>query len=331
MYNLTDMALSAGVLVISLDFELHWGVRDKRSVASYRENLLGVRQAVPAMLELFAAYDIAATWATVGFLLFDSKAELLAHLPERLPYYQEHGLNPYPFLSSIGENEREDPFHFAPSLVRRIAQAPKQELGSHTLSHFYCLEPGQDRLMFHDDLKAAIDVAREKLGEAPRSIVFPRNQFNAGYLEVCRELGFSAYRGNPGSWLYAPRPEKAESMLRRAGRLMDAYFPFVDDLSYDHAVASGALRNVPASRFLRPYQLETQRLEPLRKRRIARELESAARNNRMYHLWWHPHNFGLNLSENLELLRSILNEFRRLRDQFGMKSSTMVEAAAMFS
>jgi hypothetical protein len=35
-----------GALVISLDFELHWGVRDKRSVASYRENLLGARRAV---------------------------------------------------------------------------------------------------------------------------------------------------------------------------------------------------------------------------------------------------------------------------------------------
>lgn len=44
---------NSGGFVISLDFELHWGVRDHRSVDEYRPNLLGVRQALPAMLELF--------------------------------------------------------------------------------------------------------------------------------------------------------------------------------------------------------------------------------------------------------------------------------------
>src|SRR5262245_13071649 len=58
-----------GALVISLDFELHWGVRDKRPVdGSYRENLLGAREAIPRMLDLFEEFGIAATWATVGFL-----------------------------------------------------------------------------------------------------------------------------------------------------------------------------------------------------------------------------------------------------------------------
>ena len=58
-----------GALVISLDFELHWGVRDKRPVdGPYRENLLGAREAIPQMLDLFEEFGVAATWATVGFL-----------------------------------------------------------------------------------------------------------------------------------------------------------------------------------------------------------------------------------------------------------------------
>ena len=58
-----------GALVISLDFELHWGVRDKRPVdGPYRENLLGAREAIPRMLDLFEEFGVAATWATVGFL-----------------------------------------------------------------------------------------------------------------------------------------------------------------------------------------------------------------------------------------------------------------------
>ena len=35
-----------GALVISLDFELLWGVRDKRTIADYGPNILGVRKAV---------------------------------------------------------------------------------------------------------------------------------------------------------------------------------------------------------------------------------------------------------------------------------------------
>jgi len=51
-----------GALVISLDFELHWGVRDRLSAEGpYRANLLGARAAVPRMLALFEKYGVAVT------------------------------------------------------------------------------------------------------------------------------------------------------------------------------------------------------------------------------------------------------------------------------
>ncbi len=72
-----------GAFVISLDFEIHWGVRDyKPADGDYRQYLLGERQSVPAMLELFREFDVAATWATVGFLFANSKAELEKFKPE---------------------------------------------------------------------------------------------------------------------------------------------------------------------------------------------------------------------------------------------------------
>ena len=43
----------AGNFVISLDFELMWGVRDHATRESYGRNVLGGRQAIPAMLDLF--------------------------------------------------------------------------------------------------------------------------------------------------------------------------------------------------------------------------------------------------------------------------------------
>jgi len=50
-----------GSFLISLDFELFWGMRDKTSIRSYGPNILGVRAAIPAMLELFRRYQVRAT------------------------------------------------------------------------------------------------------------------------------------------------------------------------------------------------------------------------------------------------------------------------------
>jgi hypothetical protein len=81
--------------VISLDFELLWGVRDnKLSISNYGKNILGVRQAIPAMLNMFRKYHVHATWATVGLLLFDNKKELLEYLPERRPKYANRSFDP---------------------------------------------------------------------------------------------------------------------------------------------------------------------------------------------------------------------------------------------
>jgi len=47
----------------------------------------------------------------------------------------------------------------------------------------------------------------------------------------------------------------------------------------------------------------------------------------VFHLWWHPHNFGVNLVENIALLREILEHFRKLHSEYGMMSSAMAEWA----
>src|SRR5579862_802407 len=63
-----------GAFVLSLDFELHWGVRDHEPLnGPYRPNLLGAREAIPRLLEMFKRYEISGTWAIVGFLFAESR------------------------------------------------------------------------------------------------------------------------------------------------------------------------------------------------------------------------------------------------------------------
>ena len=320
---------SPGIFTISLDFELYWGTRDHRTLASYGSNILGCQTAIPAMLELFEEFEIHATWAVVGFVLFADKEDLGSYVPKVVPEYAEARLNPYPAIDEIGRGDRVREYFFAPELVARIRATPFQELGTHTFSHYYCLEEGQTPAAFEADLTAAREATRAKFGSEVQSLVFPRNQFNARYLELCRRAGIRAYRGNQRSWVYEPKKGAEETKLRRAIRLVDSYINLTGHHGHRVSGAPAQPIDVPASRFLRPWSRSLRLLEPLRLRRIEHDLAHCARHGLLYHLWWHPDNFGANTRENVRFLRGILERFRSLREEHGMRSLTMGEVAEL--
>lgn len=312
-------------LVISLDFELHWGMRDLGWGPDTRAQLIGARAAVPRMLQLFETHQVAATWATVGFLFAETRDEMLALQPEVRPDYANPALLPYE--ERIGENEEEDPYHFAPSLVRTIGSYPGQEIGTHTFSHYYCLDPGHDRESFRADLTSAVEIARRRSVQL-RSICFPRNQHNPLFEDVLLELGLTCYRGNRESWMYRPSPWSTyTSPHRRAGRLLDAYVPLSRSRSqqWDTLQGSRGLCNVRASAYLRPYSPRLRRFDLRRLGRIAAELEATAIQRGVYHLWWHPEDFGTYTEKNLDCLQEVLGVFTKMRDKYGMQSMSMSE------
>ena len=57
-----------GTLIVSLDFELFWGMLDVCPLEEYQSHVLGGRKTIPQLLTLFQKYGIHATWAAVGFL-----------------------------------------------------------------------------------------------------------------------------------------------------------------------------------------------------------------------------------------------------------------------
>lgn len=316
--------MKCGKFVISLDFELIWGVRDKRTIQSYGENLRGVHQAIPRLLNLFDQYKIKGTFATVGFLFFETKAELLANTPKKIPAYTNVELSPYEgHFNLLGENYKEDVYHFAPQLINEIKKHPEQEISTHTFSHYYCLENGQTQEDFKADLDAALQIA-EKKGITITSIVFPRNQFNEEYIKIIKELGLISYRGNENCWLYKAKKGEQESSFRRALRLIDAYFNISGHNCYsDDFLISKFPMDIPSSRFLRPYSKSLKTLEGFRLRRILSGMTFAAKHNQTYHLWWHPHNFGTNQNENFSFLEKILEHYQFLNHNYGFKSITM--------
>ena len=310
-----------GSLVISLDFELRWGTRDREKPASAAQ-LLNSRDVVCRLLDLFEAAEISATWATVGLLFAESREEINRFAPQLLPTYEQARLNPY--AEKVGSGEDDDPLHFAPSLIRRIQACPGQEIGTHTFSHYYCCEPGQTRAQFEADLQSAIRIARAR-GTRLESIVFPRNQVNRELIPVLARHGIQSFRGTARSWLHEAssfacqrRPHK------RALRLADAYFRIAGDdvVAWPSEPAEGVFE-LHASRYFRPYTPSLGLLAGRALRRIKDAMDLAASTGRVYHIWFHPEDFGCYPNENLTLFSEVIQHFRQLREEYGMSSLSM--------
>lgn len=319
----SDRSTRTSVFTISLDFELYWGVRDAVPLERYRENLEGVHRVVPEMLKIFAENEIHATWATVGFLFFEDAADLKRHLPDRKPGYRNTSLSPYPYLESA--DYLTPVHHFAPGLIDLVRRTPGQEIGTHTFCHYYCLEAGQTVDDFEADLIAALAVARRH-GDTIRSLVFPRNQSNPDYLNVAAKHGIRCVRGNESNWIYEASDAKGQHPVRRIFRLADAYLNLTGHHTHEITPAGSSLPcDFPASRFLRPYSKRLAWADGLRLRRITRAMTSAAQHGRMFHLWWHPHNFGIHQERNLAFLGRIIDHYNHLKSRHGMISLNMGE------
>jgi len=309
-----------GIFTISLDFELFWGVRDHRTLESYGENIRNVHHVVPKLLELFSKYNVHCTWATVGFLFFNEKKEMTCYLPTEQPTYKKKEYDPYSYLE---QNELEKIYHFAPALIEQIKRTPGQEIGTHTFSHFYTLEKNTTIGQFQSDLRAAIAIAKEK-GIEIKSIVFPRNQYSDEHINACLEEGIKIYRGNASSGIYRPTSRENENLFRKGTRFADTYINITGH--HCHAIpAASEIMNIPASQFLRPYNPKFKILDGLKLERIKQGIKFAAKHALIYHLWWHPHNFGKYMDENFKFLEQVLKFYHQLNREEKIESQNMLE------
>jgi peptidoglycan/xylan/chitin deacetylase (PgdA/CDA1 family) len=308
--------------VISLDFELHWGVRDHSAPqAGVADSLIASRDMVTTLAELFVQRHIRATWATVGLLFASTADEAGRHMPALRPTYDRPELDPYG--EPIGRDEHDDPLHLAGSLVDQLCGLEGQEVASHTFSHFYCLEDGPDESAFGADLRAAQEAASAR-GLRLKSLVLPRNQWRDDYASIVLATGFECIRGPQPGWANRSRRGEDTSLGVRAARLATTYAgPALHTFGWDQVAEPSGLCNIPASTFLRPLSPRTRSLESRQYHRIVAGLRDAARQGRILHLWWHPQNFVTDPQANLALLARVLDELDRLRETEGMRSLSM--------
>ncbi|NBU81357.1 MAG: polysaccharide deacetylase [Flavobacteriaceae bacterium] len=314
--------MKKGTLVISLDFELVWGLFDHiiiQDKITYFENTLKV---IPRLLSTFEKNNIHVTWATVGMLFNENWEEWYANIPVDKPTYENHKLNPYHYGEQHSKSGL-DRFFFAPQLIKAIQSVKGQEIGSHTYSHYYCLEKGQTQAQFDADLQKAVAIAN-KFSIKMESLVFPRNQFNETYLEVCQKNQIKTVRINPTFWYW--NANIPDTIFTKLARTSDAYLPLSKKSYKADSIQPSPVVGQAASRFLRPQHSQTF-LNTARVHRIKNEIIQAAKNGEVYHLWWHPHNFGIDPEGAMKALHDIIQVFQQCQQTYGMESLTMRELA----
>lgn len=312
--------------VISIDFEKMWGVFDKRSIKSYGSNIENVDSVVVRTLDLFKKYDIHATWATVGFLFFKDLKSLKENSQSDPPRYNDDKFSSYFHLKTIDSKDF-NCYYSGLESIKKISTTLNQEIATHTFSHFYCLENGISNDDFEIDLKKALNISNQH-GIIVKSIVFPRNQYDQNFLKICGKNNIIAYRGTENSWAQKSRSQSNLNIFHRIIRFVDSYINTSGNNVYSEIKSdSPGLTNIPASFFFRPFNPKMRFLEFLKIRRFKNAMLIAAKQHSLFHLWWHPHNFGKNMDENFIQLETILKYYSELNQEFGMVSRTMEELA----
>lgn len=313
-----------GTLCISLDFEKFWGIHDVSNLKDVEQKLNKVSLVVDRLLNLFEQYDIHCTWAVVGLLNFENLTDFLNTNSEVDFKYSNSNLSPFP-LSTHNLNEFNNDSFLGKQDIDKIKSTTNQELASHTYSHFYCLEDGVDDIEFAKDVK----LFKAKVSVDVKSIVFPRNQIDKKCLKVCSKNGILAYRGNQLNRYWKNTAYTNEKLSKKIGRTIDAYFKITPDNLIDWEslkVKNEDLINIPASRFFKPAKF-TSFIEKLKINRIKKQMLASAKQNKIYHLWWHPHNFTIKTEQNFNQLENLLIYYTQLKKEYNYQSLNMAEIA----
>jgi hypothetical protein len=314
--------MNNGIFTISLDLEKFWGVAGSKTINNYGENILHVELAIKQMLAMFEKYEVHATWAFVGFLGYKKFEDLQMDLNFELPKYKNKQQSTYTLLENIDEKMNQYLF-LSGNEIEQIKITKGQELASHSFSHIYCDEAGVTNNDFVNDVKAFQKIAVD-LNFSPKSFIFPRNQVKNDCVEVLAKNNYSSYRGKEENYGFL-----GNSIWHKIYRQLNLCISLSGHNTF--TIKPAEILNIKGSSFLHPISTNFELLNYLRRLRIKKALKYAAKNKEVYHLWWHPHNFGKNLDANIKNLELILKYYVNLKEKYGLNSMNMGEISLMIN
>ncbi len=299
--------------VISLDTELAWGRINDPELPFYLDQCLQASDIIKELLELFDGFEIPATWALVG-RMFDEKGLEYA-LSEFYPDIDLKELT----ADNVMHNNSNSAIRFndVVDLIKRTTA--EHEIASHSYNHvlFDTLE--------RDDAKLAIqDIEMQKeafknVNVKPETIVFPQDKI--GCLDAFNQAGYKYFRGK------LKEQKMDNGVVNKVNRQLAHVFPLRPECVLPQQHSSGL------------YELKTSLLYRIPSRGIKRYTSMQVLTNRaiigiyhavesgmIFHLYFHPFNFGYRRKEHMRGLKRILGIVRELMVQGKIEALTIKNA-----
>ena len=304
--------MNAGsALIVSLDFELGWGVldhpawRQRESDGLYRR----MREVLARVHEFLIERECPTTWAAVGSMFVESPDQIpVQHLPE------SYADSVRAFLRDAEPQTRD-----ARDLMERWDRLQGfTELASHTSTHLYAGFSGVTGAHYRADVAQSIEQLEQYFGTRVRSLVFTRDQ--ADFLHDVLAIQPLHVRLGPSTYR-ASRPGRVHRILRGVRRFVEAVPESrVEALPDGASSQSGSMYfNWIGGDFARVKQVQVGQ-------QAKRVLRGLAGGSGAYHLWLHP----FNLAESPALcdrFLEFLDQAVRLRDAGRTKILTMADFA----
>lgn len=306
-----------GVFLITLDTELAWGHFDCFEPAMFSEDGQRERQAIVRLLDLFAEYQISATWAVVGHLFYATCEKC-----QICPVRDWQGK----FESYKHIYEKKSPLWYAADIMQVLVdRAAGHEIAFHGYTHQIFNEKTMSASTACLEINEWMRVSQLMNVPRPRAVVFPRNTI--GHIATFRENGFLSYRGDE----LLPEDYYKLPLLGKLLNKLDLIFQFRVPQVYIPENIPGELLNLPASRGLFRVQPDAQRLLdrlgmgnlPLNK--LLMGVEKSAREKKVFHLYAHPYEFRT--QKEFDRLGSVLELVARKIESGDMVSATMTTLA----
>jgi peptidoglycan/xylan/chitin deacetylase (PgdA/CDA1 family) len=313
--------LSQGTFVISIDYEFAWGYADCELSEADKVRIRDEVKVVERLIELFEQYKVPATWAIVGHLLetlCDWKGDVVH--PE-YPRSLQGKENRDWFAQHPPQDEYSDVLWYdAYKLIPRIARSVvPHEIASHSYAHIIYGDPEVSQEWVKVDLERA-RLLHERNNFPATSFVFPRN--SEGHCELIKNAGFSCYRGLTRTW-YSHLPR----ILERGFRIFDYYLPTTRTVLPMRSDAG--LINIPDSLMLLGRNGLRRLVSPAAmERKIKRGIAAACRENKVFHLWFHPSNFSYDTETQFAVFESVLKSASEFRNKGMLSISTMRDLAS---
>lgn len=319
MPETNSISFETGVFTLSLDFELIWGTADL-GLENFKSLCKTEREVViDRLLQLFEKYEFPATWAILGHLFLDKCSQDGAKHPEIVRPNYSWTKEDW-FAHDPGGVEDAQSIHLGKSLVEKIKNCRiPQEIGSHSFSHIVFGDEGCSRETAESEISECVRIADEQ-GFKLKSFVFPRNE--VGYLDVLKKFDFDCYRGVEPNW-YENR--QVPESVRRGLRLFDVLRAATPPTVLPEKTKEG-LWNIPGSAMFFPMHGFRRRIPmSLRIKRCIKGLNKAAKEKKIFHLWFHPTNMVDEMEQMFAGLEEILKHATLLRKEKKLAFLTMGE------